>query len=42
MLSTYLIEQAVLRLIEGGANRLLRLFGGPDHVPHRNDDFVWF
>lgn len=42
MLSVYLIDGLLLRLIEAGANRLLHLFGGPDHVPHRNEDFVWF
>jgi hypothetical protein len=42
MLHVYLIDQLVLRLIEGVANRLLRLAGGPHHVPRRNDDFVWY
>jgi hypothetical protein len=42
MLNTCLIDNLVLRLVEAGAKRLLHLFGGPDHVPHRNEDFVWF
>jgi hypothetical protein len=42
MMATYLINELVLRLVEGGANLLLRALGGPDHVPHANEDFVWF
>jgi hypothetical protein len=42
MLSVYLIDDLLSKLIEAGANRLLRLLGGPDHVPHRNEDFAWF
>ncbi len=42
MLTVYLIDQVVLRLSEGFANRLLQLLGGPDHVPHRNEDLVWY
>jgi hypothetical protein len=42
MLGIYVIDDLLSQLIEGGANALLRLFGGPDHVPHRNEDFVWF
>jgi len=42
MLHIYLIDQLTLRLIEAVANRLLHALGGPDHVPHRNEDFVWF
>jgi hypothetical protein len=42
MLSVYLIDQVVLRLSESFASRLLRFLGGPDHVPHRNEDLVWY
>jgi hypothetical protein len=42
MLGVYLIDGIFLRLIEAGANRLLQLLGGPDHVPHRNEDLVWY
>jgi hypothetical protein len=42
MLHIALIDQLALPMIEAVANRLLRLFGGPHHVPHRNEDFVWF
>jgi len=42
MLSLYLIDGLLGRLLEGGANRLLRLLGGPHHVPQQNEDFVWF
>ncbi len=42
MLHVYLIDQVALPLIERVANRLLRLIGGPDHVPHRNEDLVWY
>jgi len=42
MLNVYLIDQVVLRLSEGFANRLLRLLGGPEHVPQRNEDLVWY
>lgn len=42
MLHITLFDQVVLPLIEGLANRLLRLTGGPDHVTQRNEDFVWF
>lgn len=42
MLHIYFVERILLPLIEGVANRLLRLAGGPDHVPHRNDDLVWY
>jgi hypothetical protein len=42
MLSTYLINEAVLHLVEIGANLVLRALGGPDHVPDCNEDFVWF
>ncbi len=42
MLHVYLIDQVLLRLSEGFANRLLRLLGGPDHVPQRNEDLVWY
>ncbi|HTT09684.1 MAG TPA: hypothetical protein VMG60_02250 [Burkholderiaceae bacterium] len=42
MLGTYLISEAVLAMVEVGANLLLRAIGGPDHVPHCNEDFVWY
>jgi hypothetical protein len=42
MLTISLIDHFIARLIEGGANCLLRAFGGPDHVPQGNEDFVWF
>lgn len=42
MMATYLINELLLKAVEGGANVLLRLLGGPDHVPNTNDDFVWF
>jgi hypothetical protein len=42
MLGTYLISEAILRMVETGANLLLRAIGGPDHVPNTNEDFVWF
>lgn len=42
MLYITLIEQLLLPLIDGVANRVLRLFGGPHHVPHRNEDLVWY
>ena len=42
MLSITLIDQLLSRLIEGGASRLLRYFGGPDRLPRNNEDFVWF
>jgi hypothetical protein len=42
MLTISVIDELLSRLLEGGANHLLRFFGGPDHVPHRNEDFVWF
>ena len=42
MLGTYLISEALLKVIEAGANMVLRSLGGPDHVPNCNEDFVWF
>ena len=42
MLSVYMIDQLVLRLSEGFANRILQLLGGPDQVPQRNEDLVWY
>ena len=42
MLSVYLIDGLFLRLVEVAANGLLQLLGGPDHVPHRNEDLVWY
>jgi len=42
MLSVFLIDQAILRFTENVANRLLQLLGGPDHVPQRNEDLVWY
>jgi len=42
MLHITLIEQLLLPLIGGAANRLLRLCGGPHHVPHSNEDLVWY
>jgi hypothetical protein len=42
MMATYLINELLLRLVERGANVVLRLLGGPDHVPQSNDDFVWY
>lgn len=42
MLNVYFVEQVALPLLEGLANRLLRSLGGPDHVPQRNDDLVWY
>ncbi len=42
MLHIALIDPLALPMIEAVANRLLRFLGGPDHVPHRNEDFVWF
>lgn len=42
MLPIYFVEQLLLPLIEGLANRVLRLAGGPHHVPQRNDDLVWY
>jgi hypothetical protein len=42
MLGTYLISEAILRMVEIGVNLLLRAIGGPDHVPNTNEDFVWF
>jgi hypothetical protein len=42
MLNIYFVEQILLPLVEGVANRLLRLAGGPYRVPQRNDDLVWY
>lgn len=42
MLGVYLIDNLILRLIESAANRLLRVLGGPHHVPLRNEDLVWY
>ncbi len=42
MTATYLINELLLRLVELAANAALRGLGGPDHVPHTNDDFVWY
>lgn len=42
MLSVYLIDGLFLGLVDAAASGLLRLLGGPDHVPHRNEDLVWF
>ena len=42
MLGTYLINELILRVLEAGANTLLRALGGPDHVPNCNEDFVWY
>ncbi len=42
MFGIALINEALLWLLEGGANHLLRALGGPHHVPQRNEDFVWF
>ncbi len=42
MTATYLINELLLRMVELGANALLRRLGGPDHVPQTNDDFVWY
>lgn len=42
MLYITLIDRLLLPLIDGVANRVLRLCGGPHHVPHRNEDLVWY
>jgi hypothetical protein len=42
MLSIFLVDPWVLRLSEGFATRLLKLLGGPDRVPQRNEDLVWY
>lgn len=42
MLGSYLINEVVLRIVESGLNVVLRALGGPDHVPSRNEDFVWY
>jgi hypothetical protein len=42
MLPICFVEQLLLPLIEDVANRLLRLAGGPHHVPQHNDDLVWY
>lgn len=42
MLGVSVIDLLLSRLVEAGANRLLRLLGGPDRVPQANEDFVWF
>jgi hypothetical protein len=42
MLAITLFNELLSRIVEGGANRLLRALGGPDRVPQRNEDFVWF
>lgn len=42
MLSIFLVDPWVLRLSEGFATRLLQLLGGPDRVPQRNEDLVWY
>jgi hypothetical protein len=42
MMATYLINEMLLRLVERGANVVLRLLGGPDRVPQANDDLVWY
>lgn len=42
MLGTYLISEAILKVVEAGANLLLRTIGGPHHVPNCNEDFVWY
>jgi hypothetical protein len=42
MLGTYLVSDLLLHLVEATANALLRAIGGPDHVPHCNEDLVWF
>jgi len=42
MLTITLIDELLQRLLSGLASALLRALGGPDHLPHRNEDFVWF
>lgn len=42
MVATYLINEALLRIIGAGLNLVLRAIGGPDHVPNENEDFVWY
>lgn len=42
MFAITLVNEVLSRLVEGGANRLLRALGGPHHLPHGNEDFVWF
>jgi hypothetical protein len=42
MFGITLVNEVLLWLIEGGANRLLRALGGPDRLPRRNEDFVWY
>jgi len=42
MLGSYLIAEALLRLVEIAANAALRAIGGPHHAPLANEDFVWF
>lgn len=42
MLAITLFNELLSLLVEGSANPLLRALGGPHHVPHGNEDFVWF
>jgi hypothetical protein len=42
MLSVSLIDELARLLLGRLADHLLHALGGPDHVPHRNEDFVWF
>jgi hypothetical protein len=42
MLTVSLIDELLQRLLAGMAVALLRILGGPDRLPNRNDDFVWF
>ena len=42
MMSTYLISEAILGIVEACVNVVLRAVGGPDHVPNCNEDFVWY
>jgi hypothetical protein len=42
MLAITVVNELLSCLVENGANRLLRALGGPHHVPHGNEDFIWF
>lgn len=37
-----LIDELLQRLLAYVAGLLLRAVGGPDHLPRRNEDLVWF
>lgn len=42
MTMPYFINELVLALVEGVAGLLLRLAGGPAHLPRSNEDFVLY